>query len=154
MLVFAYGSNLHMDDLARYAREHGFPPPALTPLHAAWLPNRRLSFGYRSRTRGGGCLDVRPAPGRRAPGFVFRALDDSTLALIDHKEGHPDWYRRLPTEATWAEGRVEVLAWEVTPARRIPHLAPSEHYVGLVREGYRRFGLPLAELESALSERA
>lgn len=147
--IFSYGSNLHLADLDRYADEHGFPRPELEPIGPGWLDNRRLSFGYQGRVRIGGCLDVRPAPGHRAPGYIFEVRDDTTLDLLDHKEGHPDYYRRLYTRAQTDHGELDVLAWEVTPARRIDPVPPSDHYLALVRSGYERWGLPIGMLLEA-----
>ncbi len=63
MLVFSYGSNLHIPDLNRYAEDKGLPAPRLHFVGRAWLPDHRLAFGYHSASRGGGALDLVPEVG-------------------------------------------------------------------------------------------
>ena len=141
-LVYVYGSNLNLLDLAHWAGDRCGAEARLTPIARAWLPDHRLSFGYHSRSRAGGALDVVAERGYAVPGLLCHA-DEAALAVLDRKEGHPRFYRRTQVQVQTEEGRlVPALTWTVVPTRRAEHVPPTQDYVDLVREGYRHWGLP------------
>ncbi|GEM_PF-1197888 len=148
--VCFYGSSLDLDDLDRFAEARGFELPELEPVGPAWLPDRRLSFGYHSLSRGGGALDIVPAPGFAVQGYVFATRSEATLRLLDRKEGHPRFYRRVELRAYLESGvGIDVLTWEVCEHRRVAHVPPTQHYVDLVRYARERLGLEVAPLLAA-----
>ena len=77
--VFAYGSNMHLPDLARWAAERGLPTPVVRCARVATLEGYALTWDYRSPTRRGGAANVRPAPGTSTPGVALQ-VDAPTLA--------------------------------------------------------------------------
>ena len=148
--LFFYGSNLDLDDLYDFAKRHGLELPELEPVGPAWLPDRRLSFGYHSSSRGGGALDIVPAPGFAVSGFVFATRSEATLRLLDRKEGHPRFYQRVELQALLESGvGLDVLTWEVCKHRRVQHVPPTRSYVELVRDARERLGLEVATLLAA-----
>lgn len=148
--VFAYGSNLDLDDLRRWLRERGYPPHAPAEVHRADLIGWRLVWDYHSPMRQGGCANVERAPDARAalPGAVLH-VDDALLAALDHKEGHPERYRRDRLPVRTPRGAIEAWVYVVTPAwRRSTPVWPRRGYLETVLRGARALGLPDWHLEA------
>jgi len=144
--VFAYGSNMDLDDLRRWSIERGYGP--LEPLRTARadLPGWRLVWNYDSPTRRGGAANVEPAAGVVLAGAVLW-VDPALLAAIDHKEGHPERYRRQTAPVRCAGQTITAWVYVVTAPWRVErHVAPRRSYVATVLRGGRRFGLPEAHL--------
>ncbi len=143
--VFAYGSNLHRADLARWMAAHGHGAPGIVAVHPAVLEGFRLAWDLPSPTRGGGAADVRPAAGEAVHGAVL-LVDAATFAALDEKEGRPRVYdrRRLPVRLAGGE-TLDAWVYEVTDAsRQAPPVWPGTHYLGLLHGGSRDLGLPAA----------
>ena len=141
--VFAYGSNLHLEDLAVWMARGGFGAPGLERVLPASLPGYRLVWNYPSQSRQGGAANVEPCEGGEVPGAVLE-VNGPTFSALDVKEGHPERYARSEQTVRLRSGG-ETTAWvyEVTPAWRRPHpVWPSREYLELVIEGARRLGLP------------
>ena len=137
MLYFAYGSNLNAKDLARSTGRADF----LTPVGPALLPDRALAFTYFSPSRGGGALDVVPRPGAVVVGMLFHVAPGG-WAVLDRKEGHPHWLRRIRVVVLDEEGvEVEAETYEVVTSRREAFVAPRPDYLAVVRAGLRAHGL-------------
>ncbi|MGF1464591.1 MAG: gamma-glutamylcyclotransferase [Sandaracinaceae bacterium] len=154
MIVFAFGSNLHLDDLAAWCRRRGFDPRSIALREPAWLPDMEPVYHYRSRTRGGGALDVRPRRGGAVPGALLDATPEGWAAL-DAKEGHPHVYQRATCHVL-TRGGAEVTAttYLVTaPYRQDLLVPPTDHYRGLVRDGLGALGMPSAPQEAAAEGR-
>jgi len=147
--VFAYGSNLHLEDLAGWMGRGGFGEPRLGRVLPAVLPDFRLVWNYPSQSRAGGAANVEPCDGEAVYGAVLE-VDARTFSAVDVKEGHPERYvrRRLPV-CLLAGGETTAWVYEVTPGWRRPHQVwPSRGYLALVLEGARRLGLPEAYLDA------
>lgn len=143
--VFAYGSNLDLDDLARWLAEKGYPVER-PPITAARLPGWRLVWNYDSPTRRGGAANVEPieagAPPQDLPGAVLH-VSPALLAAIDHKEGHPERYRRRRLTVYGAAGPLRAWVYVVTPPWRAARvIAPRRVYLDTVLRGARALGLP------------
>jgi gamma-glutamylcyclotransferase (GGCT)/AIG2-like uncharacterized protein YtfP len=138
---FAYGSNLNLKDVERWCQTLGRPLALSGKGVPAYLPDHEIVFDYRSESRKGGVLDLRPDIGKVVPGALFEVVD-ADLKTLDIKEGVPLIYRRVQKRVLFADGReVEALAYEVSPEYRTAEpVAPSEAYVKIVAEGLAGFG--------------
>lgn len=146
--VFAYGSNMCLVDLARWLDARGYP--ALTPLaaEAATLDGWRLVWNYRSPSRDGGAANVERCPrGGALPGVLLTVCDE-LFAAIDHKEGHPDRYRRRVLPVRRGDGRsTDGWVYVVTDDWRQPaDVPPRRAYLDVVLRGARAHRLPAAHL--------
>jgi len=138
---FAYGSNLNLRDLGRWCQTLGRPLALTGKGIPAFLPDHEAIFDYRSESRKGGVLDLRPSIGKVVPGALFEVVDED-LKTLDLKEGVPLIYQRTQKRVLLADGReADALAYEVSPEYRTPEpVAPSEAYVEIVAEGLADFG--------------
>ncbi len=142
--VFAYGSNMDLDDLRAFLAARGING-RIARAEPALLPGFRLAWNYFSRARAGGAANVEPAPDRELPGLALR-VDAPALAGIDLKEGHPQRYRRGPKRVAvrLRSGDVE-RAWlyVVEPAfRQDKTVLPTRAYLALLIGAARRHGFP------------
>lgn len=150
--VFAYGSNMDLDDLAVWLAAKGYPVerPRFAP---AVLPGWRLVWNYTSPTRRGGAANIEPAPGHDLPGAVLW-VGRGLLRAIDHKEGHPERYRRQRLTVQLEAGPLEVWAYVVTPAwRTSSESRPRRVYVETIVRGARMMGLPEAHIAALAATR-
>lgn len=148
---FAYGSNLSTADFHRWCGEHGHPRASLSAGAPAFLPDHRAVFGYASRVREGGALDVRPSVGDAVPGAVYE-VDDATLSALDEKEGVAGGiYERFPCTVLGGGELVEAFTYRVTAPRRVPFARPHPHYLELNQSGLRALGLPTDPILRAAS---
>lgn len=138
MLYFAYGSNLHLEQMARRC-------PAAEPLGALMLPDWQLVFR--------GVADVVRVAGAVCPGGVWRITSACERAL-DRYEGfqpaYPDrgMYRKeiVPVDGL-PDGETEIMLYAMNSRGIYP---PSDYYFDVVQQGYRDFGLRLGPLRAAL----
>ena len=147
--VFAYGSNLHLQDLASWMVIRGLGEPGISGVAVAELPAHRLAWNHRSAARGAGAANVEPEPGSSVWGALLE-VDARTLAAIDLKEGHPHRYNRgdRPSAVLTAAGAALAWVYRVTPAYRRPGpVPPTAEYLSIVLDGARQLGLPDAWLD-------
>lgn len=148
--VFAYGSNMDLEDLARWMDRRGFGAPRVFDARPAVLPGYRLAWNYHSRARDGGAANVEPLVGQELPGVVLD-VDERTFEAIDAKEGHPRIYSRgdEPLSVRLFAGPV-TSAWVyvVNPEHRCSTpVWPRRTYLDLLVRGAVRYGLPESHLE-------
>ena len=147
---FAYGSNLCADALGRWLAARGVDPSHLRALGPAWLPDHALSFGYLSRTRGAGALDVRPLRGSVVQGALLAPTPEGWAALDDKEGVAAGAYARHATEVILPDGTVRPASvYVVTEARRTGHHAPADAYLDEVEGGYAAWGHDPAPLRRA-----
>lgn len=153
-LYFAYGSNLAEGELARFAAARDLPMGQCTFRGVAHLPDHELSFGYESKSRGGGALDVQPRPGAIVPGALYE-VDQRSLALLDTKENVRSG-RYVPFDATvlTADGELaQAISYRVADAFRIHHhVDPTPEYIEVVSRGYAERGLEVSIFERAIHD--
>lgn len=143
--IFAYGSNMHLGDLARWLGERDLlhlAPRLATP---AVLADHALDWHYHSMSRDGGAANVVAAPGREVRGVVLHACE-ALLDAIDRKEGHPLRYSRgdTPVVAACLRTGAPLQAWlyQVTDAFRTDApVAPRTAYLALMIEAARAHAL-------------
>ena len=138
MLYFAYGSNLHLEQMARRC-------PAAVPLGPLIMPNTRLVFR--------GVADVIRDDGVECPGGIWRITPECEAALDRYEGFNPnDPDRGMYTKEYvqldgLPDGETEIMLYAMNSTGIYP---PSEHYYDVVKQGYRDFGLPTAALQMAL----
>ncbi len=151
--VFAYGSNLDLDDLARWLAEKGYPVER-PPVARAVLPGWRLVWNYQSPTRRGGAVNIEPAPEAELPGAVIWA-GPGLLRAIDRKEGHPERYRRRRLTVRLDGGPLDAWTYVVTPPWRSADIRPPRRvYLETILRGARALGLPPAHIAAIAATRA
>lgn len=143
--VFAYGSNMDVDDLYRFLEERGHPGPRVERVELAYLSGWRLVWNYHSRARQGGAANVEPADAGELPGLALQ-VDAPTLAGIDLKEGHPHRYRRGPKRVPvrlHGGGRERAWLYVVLPEfRRSAFVPPRRAYLDLLIGAAERHAFP------------
>jgi gamma-glutamylcyclotransferase (GGCT)/AIG2-like uncharacterized protein YtfP len=147
--VFAYGSNMDLDDLARWLYERGHPERRPLSLCAAVLENHRLVWNYRSPSRNGGAANVEEAEATSLPGVAL-LVDEPLLVALDEKEGHPHRYRRQERSLLLDDGR-RVTAWVYTVTEAwctADPCWPRRAYLEVVLRGARKNGLPAWHVEA------
>jgi len=155
ILYFGYGSNLDYLDWNAWCEKKGYDPSGLVELGPAWLPDFEMRFHYHSSGRKGGAADVvEMGEGCAVPGALFE-MDEKTLAAMDEKEGHPDYYERRDVHVSLADGRiVKALTYTVVDDKiRDHHVLPTEDYEDLIYGGLMKLGLPTEELTRAVLDK-
>ncbi|PZM78803.1 MAG: hypothetical protein DKT66_23170 [Candidatus Melainabacteria bacterium] len=153
--VFAYGSNMDLHDLKSWLSERPeFADSQILECEIGTLSNYELVWNYYSKTRRAGAANVQPKQGRSLPGLVLK-VNETCLAGIDKKEGHPNYYDRGNNQvsAILADGR-KISCWlyvarpEHTKEVIVP---PSAKYLNLLINAAKRYSFPawyLGELQS------
>ena len=141
--VFAYGSNMHLGDLERFACQSGAARGAILQSAVARVADMRLAWNYFSASRGGGAANVEPAAGATLHGLALE-VDAQMLEVIDRKEGYPTRYGRSLLPLDLAQGRtVDGWLYCVQPHLiRGEEVLPTRHYLGLIVEAASTHGLP------------
>ncbi|HEY6726572.1 MAG TPA: gamma-glutamylcyclotransferase family protein [Polyangiaceae bacterium] len=140
--VFAYGSNMDLEDLGLWLTKRNLPPARIVQAQAAKLVGYRLVWNHFSKTRGGGVANIEPADSD-LPGVAL-CVDHPTLSALDRKEGYPSRYGRALSEAVLGTGtRIQAWAYRVQAEHWLDGIVhPSRHYKGILVRGATRFGLP------------
>jgi len=156
-LYFAYGSNLHRDQMRLTGPSNGLVSgeytnrcPDSEPVAPFVLHGHRLAFvGAATRRWGpGGVATVIPAPGKCVHGALYRISESDEQALdklehanlADPAQGN---YYRDESLITY-EG--ETVLVYIATARLAGEYPPSERYLATIRKGYEQWGLPLEAL--------
>ncbi len=146
--IFAYGSNMHLEDLQRWMSTRNLPPARILQAEAAVLLGHRLVWNYYSPARGGGAANIEPSD-TDLPGVVLQ-VDEDTFGAIDRKEGYPGRYGRQRSRALLMSGRM-VTPWvySVRDEYRSPEqVCPTRAYRALLIEGALEFGLPRIHIDA------
>ena len=137
-LYFAYGSNLHLGQMSRRC-------PAAVPLGKLVLPNTRLVFR--------GVADVIAEQGVDCPGGIWRITKRCEAALDRYESFDPDHPDRGMYNKEWVtidglpDDEDEIMLYTMNSQGIYP---PSSLYYGVIRQGYKDFGLDAAPLRAAL----
>ena len=130
MLMFAYGMNTNLDQMAARC-------PAAKCLGPATLPGYRLRFA--------GCADIVEDRTSVVNGVLWMITEDC-LAALDILEGYPVYYNSDQFEVEYNDGIVLAEAYFMTPGNA-DH-PPSDGYFEIVREGYIQNGIPTTQIDS------
>ncbi len=144
---FGYGSNLHQEDLQRWAAGRGREWTGRF-LGRAELPDHQLNFHYYSSSRSGGALNIAHRLGSLLVGGLFEVSDDD-LELLDRKEGAPRCYRRKTIRVWWEGQWTEAITYEVTPEYEREFCPPTPEYLQIVQQAYEQLGIPAEALHLA-----
>ena len=150
--VFAYGSNMDLDDLRRWCRERRREPLEVFESVVAALPGHTLVWNYYSEVRRGAAANVGAGGDRPLPGLLLQ-VDATGLSALDAKEGHPERYRRELQPVTTANaGAFDAWVYAVRPEylRREP-VRPTAAYLRIMISAAERHAFPqwyLNELRS------
>jgi len=125
-LYFAYGANLNLEGMR-------FRCPSAHPVSAFLLQDYRLAFS--------GVATIQPCPGATVPGALWEITQECEDNL-DVFEGFPFLYSKIYL----TQGNQEFMAYVMNDD---PPSGPSRSYFNTIREGYRDWDLPIAELERA-----
>jgi phage replication-related protein YjqB (UPF0714/DUF867 family)/gamma-glutamylcyclotransferase (GGCT)/AIG2-like uncharacterized protein YtfP len=125
MLYFAYGSNLHVGQMAQRCPGAANPRPATLADHD-WLINER------------GVATVEPFEGSQVHGVLWQ-LTDHDLAVLDSAEGVPVRYRRDRMTVHTDDGPAD--AW-VYVDHRVDPGPPRPGYLERIVDGAVHHGLP------------
>jgi hypothetical protein len=142
--TFAYGSNMHLEDLRGWLTGKGHAA-IIHRAERAWLVGHRLVWNYRSVRRGCGAANIEAHAPSTLHGVALQ-VDAATLLGIEAKEGHPHVYSHgfaLREVVLASGGTAMAFVFVVQPAHRTPGVtAPSRHYLSLLIEGAEHHGLP------------
>lgn len=133
---FAYGSNMHPDEMARRCSSARL-------LGSARLPDHRLAFTRESVRNypGSGVADLLPAPGETVWGALYE-VGEPDLAVLDHKEAAGQAYQRVLVAVVGpGESLEEAIAYTVIEKAE-PEVPPSAAYLGDLIAGARACELP------------
>lgn len=144
--VFAYGSNLNLEDLRHWLAHYGYPPNGVLQVLPARLPGYELVWNYYSPVRQGGAANVQPANDRCVFGALLQ-ISAETLPGIDKKEGHPTRYSRgnhlVATEPLPNGAVTQAWLYQVQPAFRTQApCRPTAEYLEIMLQGIAQVGLP------------
>ena len=134
MYYFAYGMNTNPDQMRLRL---GFPKP----VGPAVLPGYQLRFALYA--------DIVPKAGSEVLGVLWE-IDDSHLKDLDLREGYPAYYERKLVKVMSKGNTVEAIVYYMTPGADLE--MPTRRYYSIVADGYRAFGIPTDQIESAVED--
>lgn len=137
-LYFAYGSNLHVEQMTRRC-------PSAEPIGAATLA------GYRLRFRGVADIEQSHHPRARVHGALW-SITPRDLAALDRYEGYPHLYIRHYVEVDTAAGPAQALVYRMTTPYRQEQGLPSPGYLQTCLDGFAAWGLPSWVMRRALKD--
>jgi len=135
MIYFAYGSNLHLEQMMRRC-------PDAEPLTQAIL------YGYRLTYRRGVATIEKARKKDQVHGALYR-ISKRDLKALDIYEGYPYLYYR-DTVKVEARGMGLVRAITYKMHKYFEVSPPRAGYYEIIQEGYRNWGLPTDSLEMSL----
>jgi hypothetical protein len=106
---------------------------------SARLPNYKLVFTGRSRSRDGGTATIQLQKGEHVLGGVYE-IDDKCLRALDRYEGYPTVYERMNV-IVFSDLGDAIEAVTYYKKERAPEEAPSPQYLAAIRAGYEDWGL-------------
>lgn len=135
MIYFAYGSNLHLEQMMGRC-------PDAEPLTQAIL------HGYRLTYRRGVATIEKGDKKDRVYGALYR-ISKRDLKALDRYEGYPYLYYR-DTVQVEGKGMGKIYAMTYKMHKHFEFCPPRAGYYEIIQEGYRNWGLPLDSLEKSL----
>ena len=126
-LYFAYGANLHLDNMRWRCPD----AVAIQPFH---LEDYRLAFS--------GVATILPEQHSRVPGALW-AISEADERALDQFEGWPYLYRKETIVQDGLEFMVYIMNSTIAGE-------PSKGYLDTIAAGYQDWGLALADLNAAV----
>ena len=134
MYYFAYGSNLHREQMRERC-------PGSEPVVKAKLEGYRLCFNR--------VADIIEDEGSVLWGALY-TVSPGDIKNLDRYEGYPNFYDKLAVEVADDQGKVYRAFVYVMTSKGCQ--GPSDGYYRIIEEGYRDWGLALEPLQQALIE--
>lgn len=142
---FAYGSNMHPDQVGAWCRD-------AQPVGPARLDGFRLDFRRHSIRWNAGVADVVASPAGSVWGVLYELPHDD-LAALDRKEGVPSGaYERIDVTVRQGTRMLDAITYSVVDKSPEP-IPPNAEYALLLLEASARCGLPASyrrDLQSML----
>lgn len=129
-LYIAYGSNLHIEQMARRC-------PTASVYARGVLKDYRLV--YRG-SKTGSYASVEPCKGSRVPIVVWE-IQPADEERLDRYEGYPTFYYKETVKVKTGRGILEGMVYIISPTAEPGR--PSQYYIDVVRTGYIENGLDL-----------
>ncbi len=129
-LYIAYGSNLHIEQMARRC-------PTASVYGRGVLKDYRLV--YRG-SKTGSYASIEPCKGSSVPIVVWE-IEPKDEEKLDRYEGYPTFYYKDIVEVKTGRGIIEGMVYIISP-KALPG-RPSQYYIDVVRTGYIENGLDL-----------
>lgn len=147
--IFAYGSNMHLDDLRRWLRNNGHATDGIISVVRATLRGYQLVWNYYSTGRQGGAANIELSSGANLPGVALE-VTRSMREAIDEKEGCPRYYARESASLELDDGTAIIASIYVARAERCKETPqwPTRAYRDLMVEAAREHGLPSEHVDS------
>jgi gamma-glutamylcyclotransferase (GGCT)/AIG2-like uncharacterized protein YtfP len=110
----------------------------------ATLPNYKLELLSHA--------NIVPAPGKMY-GTLW-AINSKILEQLDMVEGYPDYYTRITKEVECNNKQYSAQIYVMTQSSRNYSLdrVPAIRYLNLIERGYQHAGIPLEQLDRAISD--
>ena len=138
-LYFAYGSNLHLEQMLERC-------PDAEPVTQAILRGYELVF--KGNYRGYGVADVVPAsPSSVVYGALYK-VSKRDIESLDRYEGYPRLYTRKTVTVETCEGKRKCFAYVMQLGYK--YTLPNTHYFRTIWVGYQNWALPTDYLMEAL----
>lgn len=135
MIYFAYGSNLHLEQMLRRC-------PDAEPLTQAVL------HGYRLTYRRGFATVEKADKKDRVYGALYR-ISKRDLKALDAYESYPIVYYRDTIQVEAREvGMIHAMTYKMHKCFEVE--PPRADYYEIIQEGYRNWGLPMDSLKMSL----
>lgn len=118
------------------------------PIKSVVLKDFTLTF--KAYSRHNGVATILPCPGSEVPGALWE-ITPACLKALDRYEGYPTLYDRFSFDVVDSDGKtIKVMSYAMVGD--LVHAAPSNYYLGVIKEGYKNFGLDLAVLDKFVLE--
>lgn len=132
MLMWAYGSNLNVEAMARRC-------PRARKVGPLMLPHARLVFRH--------VADVEYHRGSTCPGGVWRITKECERSLDGYEGVEGGLYSKVYLRVRWRGRERSCLLYQMNEDGIAP---PGQAYLDTIAQGYGDFGLDLAYLNEAL----
>lgn len=114
--------------------------PTSRLLGKAVLHNHKLEFTIYSPKRKCGCADIIYSENDSVYGLIY-LLNETDISALDTFEGSPNYYKRITLEVFHKGELLPVHTYDVV--NKESNLAPSLHYIGLIKDAALKFDFPL-----------
>jgi len=146
MDYFAFGSNMNLDHLRAWVRDHGGDPADIRQPRRAILSGHRLRTNYWSARHGAGAANVEVAEGQLVEGVVMR-MTPAVRDVLRKKEGWPRVYEEVSVEVELPDQGTQVSAftYRVNARHCLPDDQPvTPEYARLILDAAVAFDLSAA----------
>jgi len=141
---FAYGSNMDLDDLARWCEKRNKKALKPNSIKPVVLPGYKLVFNHYSETRKSGAANIMESSSDNVWGLLMEITDED-IATIQDKEGFPNTYDEKKVIVKDKAGNIieNVLTYKIKPGKeKSKHQPPVKEYLGFIINNGIKYGFP------------